>query len=287
MIVVTGATGVLGGLIVEALLQQRPASIIGVSVRDPDKAAGIAARGVRVRRGDFGAPDDLAHAFADATTVLLVSSNARSYRGDPIAQHRAAIDAARAAGVRRIVYTSQIAASHTSHFAPARDHATTEDLLRASGLKYTALRHGFYASSMVAMLAPGFERGVLVAPADGVVSFTAHEDLAAAAAAILLDDGCFEGPTPPLTADVALDLAGLAAIATAQGRPTTREVVDDDAYRAQLIERGTPPPAADFVLGMYRASRAGEFAAVDGTLQRLIGRAPIGIGTLLAKQLAR
>jgi len=286
MIVVTGATGVLGGLIVEALLQQRPATTIGVSVRDPAKATALAARGVRVRAGDFGAPDGLAHAFAEATTVVVVSSNARAYRQDPLVHHRAAIDAARTAGVQRIVYTSQIAASHTSKFAPARDHAATEDLLRASGLRWTALRHGFYASSGLAMIAGGLERGVIAAPADGPVSWTAHDDLAAAAAAIVLDDGCFEGPTPPLTAAEAVDLAGIAAMATALGVPVTREVVDDARFVAQMIERGAPPAAADFALGLYLARRAGEFATVDGTLQRLIGRAPITIAALLAKQLS-
>lgn len=277
MIVVTGATGVLGGLIVEQLLARLPASDVGVSVRDVEKAAGLTARGVRVRRGDFGAPADLAYAFEGASTVLLVSSNARAYGQDPIAQHTSVIAAARAAGVQRIVYTSQIACSHTSKFGPARDHALTEDLLRDSGLKWTALRHGFYASSGLAVIAAGLKAGVITAPRDGKVSWTAHEDLAAAAAAILLDDGCFDGPTPPLTADVALDFAEVAALANVQ-----REVIADDVFVANMSARGAPAAAAAFALGMYEAMRDGEFAAVDPTLQRLIGRAPIKLATLLS-----
>ena len=109
MIIVTGATGQLGRAIVDALLQQVPPGEIGVSVRDPGKAADIAARGVRVRRGDFSEPESLADAFDGAEQVVMISSNARSVGGDPIAQHAAAIAAAGRAGARRIVYTSHMA----------------------------------------------------------------------------------------------------------------------------------------------------------------------------------
>ena len=106
MIVITGATGQLGRLVVEKLVGYVPASQIGVSVRDPKKATDLEALGVRVRQGDFNNADSLLSAFEGATQVLIVSSNARASGGDPLAQHRTAIDAAKAAGVRRIVYTS-------------------------------------------------------------------------------------------------------------------------------------------------------------------------------------
>ena len=104
MIIVTGATGQLGRAIVEQLVERVPAGEVGASVRDPAKAADLTALGVRVRRGDFADPASLAQAFAGATQVLVVSSNAAAYGGDTLAQHRAAIDAARAAGARRLVY---------------------------------------------------------------------------------------------------------------------------------------------------------------------------------------
>ena len=130
-IVVTGATGQLGHTIVEKLVERVPASEVGVSVRDPAKAADLGAMGVRVRRGDFAEPDSLPHAFEGATQLLLVSSNARATGGDTLAQHRAAIAAAVDAGVERIVYTSQMAASPASRFPPALDHAATEAMLDA------------------------------------------------------------------------------------------------------------------------------------------------------------
>ena len=145
MIVVTGATGLLGGAVVERLLGKAPATEIGVSVRDPAKATALADRGVRVRRGDYDDAASLAHAFEGAEQLLLVSAAAT---GEPaLRQHRTAIDAARAAGVRRVVYTSHMGANPASPFAPMPDHAATEALLADSGLAFTALRNGFYTAS--------------------------------------------------------------------------------------------------------------------------------------------
>lgn len=276
MIIVTGATGQLGHAIVEKLIERVPASQVGVSVRDPAKAEALAARGVRVRRGDFAQPDSLAHAFAGATQVLLVSSNARGQGGDSLAQHRAAIAAARAAGARRIVYTSHMATNASSLFPPMHDHAATEEMLRQSGLAWTSLRNGFYAASVLLFMGDAFSTGALDAPTDGKVSWTAHADLAEAAAVILADEGRYDGPTPPLTGSEALDLAELAAIAAnVLERPIQRRVVPDEALLAKMAARGAPAVVADIAVGFYRASRAGEFAAVDPTLERLLGRPPI------------
>lgn len=198
MIVVTGATGKLGRQVVEQLLEQLPADRVAASVREPAKAQDLARRGVRVRQGDFADPDSLVSAFEGASQLLMVSSNARASGGDPLAQHRSAIAAAQAAGVRRIVYTSHMAAGATSAFPPMRDHAATEDMLRACGTAWTALRNGFYASTVATMIGDAASSGVLAAPADGKVSWTAHRDLAAGAAAVLVSEGRFDGPTPRL-----------------------------------------------------------------------------------------
>jgi len=274
MIVVTGATGLLGGAVVERLLARRPAEEIGVSVRDPTKAAALADRGVRVRRGDYDDAASLAHAFAEADQLLLVSAAATGETA--LRQHRTAIDAARRAGVRRVVYTSHMGANPASAFAPMVDHAATEALLADSGLAFTALRNGFYAASGRMLLGRAFETGEVAAPADGPVSWTAHDDLADAAAIVLTEEGRFEGPTPPLTGSAALDLAGLAA--EALGRPIRRTVLTDAQYREAL-----PEPVAELLLGMFAASRVGEFAAVDPTLGELLGRPPLTVRDVLAK----
>ncbi|MGH3378238.1 MAG: NAD(P)H-binding protein, partial [Actinoallomurus sp.] len=121
MIIITGATGRLGSLIVHHLLERVPADQVGVSVRDPGRAADLAGRGVRVRRGDFTDPGSLAAAFEGAAQVLIVSANETG--GAAVAQHTAAIDAARAAGAKRLLYTSHQAAGADSLFAPMPDHA--------------------------------------------------------------------------------------------------------------------------------------------------------------------
>ncbi|PTL76523.1 NAD(P)H-binding protein [Vitiosangium sp. GDMCC 1.1324] len=288
MIVVTGATGQLGRLIVEKLVTRVPVDRVAVSVRDMQKAQELAARGVRVRKGDFTDPKSLAHAFEGASQVLLVSSNAAAYGGDPLAQHRAAIGAARAAGARRIVYTSHMAASRSSAFPPMLDHAATEQMLGESGLAWTALRNGFYAASAMFLLEQALRTGVFEAPADGRVSWTAHADLAEAAAVILTSEGQYDGPTPPLTAAQALDFGALCDIASSLlGRPLRRSTVSEDEMRAKLSARGMPASAVAMSLGLYRASHNGEFAAVDPTLQKLLGRAPASMREVIAEKLGR
>ena len=285
MIVITGASGQLGRAITEQLLSRIPATQVGVSVRDPDLASDLAARGVRVRHGDFRDPGSLGHAFENARQVLIVSANASGH--EALALHRTAIDAARAAGVQRILYTSHMGASPTSAFAPMPDHAETEGMLRESGVPFTSLRNGFYADSGVMLMGPAATTGTLTAPADGPVSWTTHADLAEAAAIILAQEGRFEGPTPPLTGSQALDLADLAAIATElTGRPIARVTVSDDEHRAALRGRGLPDSAADMLVGLFRASRNGEFAAVDPTLTTLLGRPPQTMQEVLRARLA-
>ena len=286
MIVVTGATGQLGHAIVLELLKLASASEIGVSVRDPQKATDLETLGVRVRQGDFSDPDSLTQSFEGATQVLMVSSNARAYGGDPLAQHRSAIEAARRSGVMRIVYTSQISASPASAFSPGVDHAATEVQLRQSGLAWTSLRNGFYASSGLMSMGNSLVTGQLEAPADGKVAWAAHADLAEAAAILLASPGRFEGPTPPLTGSQALDLADLAAIATELGHPVQRTVFPDEELGAKLEARGMPASAARFMMGNFIASRNGEFGPVDGTLEQLIGHPPVTMRDLMAQKLS-
>lgn len=284
MIIVTGASGRLGQRILSCLLQKLPAAQLAATTRDPARLTALTQQGVQLRRADFAEPDTLRAAFEGATQLLLVSSNAAARGQDSVAQHRAAITAARAAGVQRIVYTSHMGASATSAFPPMKTHAATEQLLQESGMAWTALRNGFYASTLTMIGGDAANTGVLAAPHDGPVAWTAHDDLAAAAAAILVDaPGRFNGPTPPLTAAAALDLAQIAALLSVlHGRPVQHRPVPDDEHARRLAERGLPPAVIDITMGMYRAARQREFAAVDPTLATLIGRAPIPAVDVLA-----
>lgn len=280
MIIITGASGHYGRAVAERLLAFVPAAQIGVSVRDPEKAQELAERGVRVRPGDFSDSSSLRHAFEGASQVLIVSVNVLG--PEAVKQHGNAITAAKAAGVGRVLYTSQIAAHADSAFAPARDHAATEELLQASGVPFTSLRNGYYAESALWQLGSAKKTHKLALPEDGPVSWTTRSDLADAAVAVLINPEAFDGITPPLASPDALDFAALAQIASEiVGEPVTREVIADDAFRTSLVTSGLPEPMADGVLGSFIASRRGEFAADDPTLERLLGRAATPIHSIL------
>ncbi len=134
-------------------------------------------------------------------------------------------------------------------------------------------------------LGEALKTGRLEVPADGKVSWTAHADLAEAAAILLANEGQYEGPTPPLTSFQALDLADLAATASElQARPVHRQIVPDEDFQAKMAARGMPGHVVDIMLGFYRASCQGEFAAVDPTLARLLGRSPISMRDVIAEK---
>ncbi|MEM5582315.1 NAD(P)H-binding protein [Roseibium sp. AS2] len=283
MLIVTGASGRLGYKIVENLLHHVPADRIGVSVRDPAKVADFAARGIRVRQGDYDDARSLRHAWEGAGRLLLVSSNAAAAGGDPLAQHATAINVARELGVDRVFYTSQISSSAASHFPPARDHAATERMLADSDLAWTALRHGFYAQSARQMHARGFEAGTLAAPQDGKVAWTTHDDLAALDAALLAGNEVIDGPTPPLTGGEALDLEDLARLMSDfAGKEISRVVISEKDFETGARRAGAHDGLIALLLGYYRAARAGEFAGVDPTLARVLGRAPERMSDFLA-----
>lgn len=280
MIVVTGATGQLGSQIVDQLLERVPADQIAVSVRAPDRAAELAAAGVRVRRGDYSDPASLADAFEGADQVLIVSASATG--DEAVQQHTAAIDAARGVGARRILYTSHMGSGANSLFEPMTDHDATEQYLADIGVLYTSLRNGFYASTIPRLLGGALQTGELVAPADGPVSWTTHADLAAAAAIALVNETLPDGVSPPLTAPEAHDLDDVAGLLSElTGRSIRRVVADDDEWMQGLIGHGVPEGQARMLLGMFLASRRGEFAATGPTLEQLLGRPAQALRTVL------
>nr|WP_236999338.1 NAD(P)H-binding protein [Gordonia liuliyuniae] len=274
MIIVTGATGVLNGATVERLLDHVPPDRIGVSVRDPGRATHLSERGVRVRPGSYDDPDALRHSFADAQQVLLVSSS--DVTADVVGQHRAAIDAAVAAGAERILYTSAHGTGYDTPYPPLAIHAATEDYLAASGVAWTSLRNGFYGE-LSQLLGPWRETGVIAKPADGPFSWVDRRDVAEAAAAIITGESPVDGPID-LVLPSPVTLADFASTASEiSGFDVERVVVDDDEWVAREIADGTPEPVARFTLSMFQATRSGHFAQSDPALSRLLGRSPRSI----------
>jgi uncharacterized protein YbjT (DUF2867 family) len=209
--------------------------------------------------------------------VLIVSGPAES---EP---HRAAIEAAKEVHTKRILYTSHMGANLRSPFQPMRAHAETEQDLQASGIPFASLRNGFYATSAIQIMGGALHTGRLAVPEDGPVSWTAHADLAEAAAIALTREGLLDGITPPLTGPQALDFADIARISSElTGRKIARVTVSDEEWKAGLVSRGVPEASATMLLGMFAASRQGEFAAVDPALAGLLGHQPTAFRDVLA-----
>ncbi|CAN5758046.1 NAD(P)H-binding protein [soil metagenome] len=283
MIIVTGASNQLGRQVIEQLLERIAPDRIGASVREPEKAADLAERGIRVRHGDFADAASLADSFAGATKVLVVSANAPGDAAKTL--NATALRAAATAGAEHVYYTSHVGVSDVSAFPPMTVHDATEAVGRDLDVPFTALRNGFYAEFAPNLLGDAVVTGALEAPADGPMSWTTHADIAEAIA-IILGDGIGDDVIA-LTASRAVDLADIAAVASAlTGREIRRVVVDEDSYRARLAARGLPEGAISASMGIFAAARHGQFSTVDPTLERLIGRPPISIESVLRNALS-
>ncbi|MFD1815136.1 SDR family oxidoreductase [Rhodococcus gannanensis] len=269
-IAVTGATGQLGRLTVDALLARgaQPAEVVAI-VRDADKAADIAARGVQVRVADYGDRAALDAALAGVDRLLLISS---SEVGQRLPQHTNVIAAATTAGVGFVAYTSLLDAQ-SSPLSLAPEHRETENLLAGSGLAHAFLRNGWYWENYTTDLAGTVQRGVLAGAAgDGRVAGASRRDFAEAAAEVLLGDG-HEGRVYELGGDERLTLTELAArISDASGKTVVYQNLSVEQYAAALESAGMPA----VYVQMLASSDAGiEIGALDtdsGHLQKLIGR---------------
>ncbi|MFJ4583789.1 SDR family oxidoreductase [Streptomyces echinatus] len=267
-IVVTGATGHLGRHVVEQLLEKVPAEQITAVVRDRAKAAGFADRGVTLAVADYNAPETFEGLFAAGDKVLLISGN--EFDKGRVRQHTVVIDAAKAAGVALLAYTS---APGSLTAALADDHRATEEVLLASGLPYSLLRNAWYHENYTENLAPVLEHGTVVqAAGDGRVSSASRADYAAAAVAVLTGEG-HENTTYELGGDEAWGFAEYAAELSRQtGREIVYSPVTTDALAGILTGAGLPAPLAAVLAGVDASIEKGELAVSSGDLSRLIGR---------------
>lgn len=269
-IVVTGATGHLGRLIIDALLRDgTPSSDIVALGRSAQKLEALAPLGVRTAVADYTDRASLDAALAGADTVMLVSG---SEVGQRFAQHAAVIDAAKAAGVGRIVYTSAPAAT-TSPLILAPEHKATEEYLAASGIPATILRNGWYTENYVGTAQQAIASGTLASSAgEGRVSSASRKDYADAAAVVLVDDA-HAGQTYELSGDTAWDFAELAStVADISGKPVTLVALTPEEHTAALTAAGLDEGTAGFVVALDGNIRDGLLGHTPGDLSRLIGR---------------
>jgi len=283
MIVVTGATGQLGRLVIAELLRKVPAEEIVAAVRNVDKAADLAVAGVQVRYADYNDPASWDGALQGADTLLLISSSEVGRRAP---QHRAVIDAAVKAGVGRLVYTSVLRAD-SSPLGLAGEHRETEAMVRASGLTYTILRNGWYTENYIAAIPAALQHGALRGCAgDGRIASAARQDYAEAAAVVLTGEG-HGGRVYELAGDGAYTLTELAAEITRQSGTTVAYVNMPEAeYRTLLVSVGLPEVIADLLADSDTGAANGALFDDGHKLRALIGRETTPVAESVAAALA-
>ena len=266
-VALTGASGHLGRSVAARL---DPADVV-LLTRTPET---LDARGAQVRRADFDEPDSLAAAFEGVDRLLLISAHDLQRRTE---QHLAAIAAAKAAGVRHVVYTSVPNPTRENPALVVPSHRVTEEALRDSGMAWTMLRNNIYAEFQGPVVAQARAAGALYTSiGEGRIAFVSREDCAAAAAAVLTQDG-HEGQAYDITGPEAVGAADLAALAGAEVVP-----VDDDAVIAGMIAAGIPEGGARVLTSIHRAGREGFLGNVTSAVQDLTGTAPRALRDVLS-----
>jgi NAD(P)H dehydrogenase (quinone) len=270
MIAVTGATGKLGSIVIERMLKRIPAAKIVVAVRNPEKAKEYAAKGISVRRADYSQPETLQPAFADVNKLLLISS---SEIGKRYAQHKAVIDAAKAAGVKLIAYTSVLHAD-SSLLGLAEEHRQTEDAIRQAGIPFVLLRNSWYTENYTGAIPQALQRGALIGCAgSGRISSASRVDYADAAIVVLTSNEDQSGRIYELAGDLSYTLAELASEVTRQsGKEVKYEDMPLQVFKNILLKTGLPEPIAELLADSDAA--AAKNALFDDTreLSKLIGR---------------
>ncbi|MFE9996487.1 SDR family oxidoreductase [Streptomyces avermitilis] len=280
-IVVTGATGHLGSLVIEQLLEKVPADQITAVVRSAEKAAPFAARGVQIAVADYNAPETFDGLLAAGDRVLLISGN--EFDKGRVGQHKVVLNAAKAAGVALLAYTS---APGSLTATLADDHRGTEEAVLASGVPYTLLRNGWYNENYTEQLAPVLEHNAVThAAGEGRISSAARADYAAAAVAVLTGEG-HENKTYELGGDAAWSLAEYAAELSRQtGKEIADNAVSPEALTGILTGAGLPGPFATILAGVDASIQKGELVIDSGDLSRLTGRPTTPIADSIAAAL--
>src|SRR5580698_3148686 len=278
---VTGASGHLGRRVVELLLEKKSGKIVA-GTRKPEKLADLAARGVDVRHVDFDDAKGLEAALADVDRVLIISTDAIDRPGRRLAQHKAAVAAAAAAGVKHAVYTS-MPNPETSPVVFAPDHLGTEQALAASGMTWTILRMCWYTDFLIPTLAPAVASGKLsAATGQGGAPYVTREDCAQAAAAALASTET-SNKTWNITGPAVVTYAELARLASElTSHPVTFVPVEAAERAAQLVAVGTPEPIAKMLVSGQLAIAQGKMGTATTAVKELTGREPVSVREFLS-----
>ncbi|PAF30522.1 SDR family oxidoreductase [Paenibacillus sp. 7516] len=268
-ILVTGATGHLGSLVVEALLKTVSAGDLAVSVRNPEKAEALRAQGVDVRHGDFDQPGTLAKAFAGVDRLLLISTDGDNETR--IRQHQAAVHAAKSAGVGFIAYTSVVNAENNT-LSLAEVHRATEQAIRESDIPYSFLRNNWYLENEAGSVQAATQGAPWVhATNDSQVGWATRSDYAQAAAAVLTGEG-HENSVYELSGKLRTQAELAAIVGEVLGQDINVQNVGDAAYADIMKGAGLPDFVVSMLVDMQSAIREGALAVESDTLEKLLGR---------------
>lgn len=269
MLAITGATGQLGQHVIESLLKTVPASQIVAIVRNPAKATALSQQGITVRQADYSNEAAFTTALQGIDKLLLISS---SEVGQRAPQHRNVINAAKAAHVKFIAYTSLLHAD-TSPLGLADEHVATEQMLAESGIAYALLRNGWYTENYLASAPAALEHGVFIGAADeGKIASATRADYAAAAARVISEDG-HAGKTYELAGDAGWTLSQLAAeLAKQSGKKVVYQNLSEADFAAALKGVGLPAGLADMLADSDTGASKGGLFDDSHTLSKLIGR---------------
>lgn len=268
-ILVTGANGHLGKLVVEALLAKKTSQKIAVTTREPEKASELAARGVEVRFGDFDDPSSLKKAFSGVERLLIISTGGDNETR--IRQHSTAVQAAQDAGVEFIAYTS-IANASKSSLGLAEVHRATEAAILKTGIAHSFLRNNWYLENEMGFIQSAQAGAPIVTSAGkGKVGWALRSEFALAAANVLSQKApaksIYELSGPLATYE---DLG--ASLTKVLGKPVTVQLVDDDAYAKGLAANGLPSYVVDFIVGAAQSIRSGALAVESNDFAEVLGR---------------
>lgn len=269
MIAITGATGQLGQHVIESLLKTVPASQIVAIVRNPAKATALSQQGITVRQADYSDEAAFTTALQGIDKLLLISS---SEVGQRAPQHRNVINAAKAAHVKFIAYTSLLHAD-TSPLGLADEHIATEKMLAESGIAYALLRNGWYTENYLASAPAALEHGVFIGAAgEGKIASATRADYAAAAARVISEDG-HAGKTYELAGDAGWTLSQLAdELAKQSGKKVVYQNLSETDFAAALKGFGLPAGLADMLADSDTGASKGGLFDDSHTLSILIGR---------------
>jgi NAD(P)H dehydrogenase (quinone) len=286
MILITAATGHLGTATIDFLLQKNvPANQIAGLVRDEKKAAGLSAKGISLRKGDYHDAASLQAAFKGIDTLVFISSGSIH---DRVAQHKNVVDAAKANGVKNILYTSVLKASETLKFLPALDHYHTENFLKESGIAYTVFRNTFYIEVLPGLLGGALQNGQwYYAAGNGKANFAARADMAEAIANVAI--------APAAHANKIYEIAGghsytFHEIAEVVSRATGKTIqyipVSLDALKEGMKQAGVPEAYIPMYASIAESISVGDLDSEDAALEKLLQRKPATLEAYLPKVLS-